>query len=287
MSGRADSPVVVLASRVRTEEKRIMTALDRRGVPWTHVDTRALSHDTGVPATPWRVVLNREIGYHRAAHAALTLEEAGTRVLNPAAATRLCGDKWRTTLALRAAGVPTPRAVLALSPQAALPALAGLGYPAVVKPLVGSWGRLVTLLPDAATAAAVLEYVAALPGPQSHLVYAQQFVTGPGRDIRALVLGGRVLGASHRLGAGWRANVALGARSEPCEVTAELGALALAAAAAVGAVLAGVDLVEDGAGGLHVLEVNDRVEFAGLQAALGDRVDVAAEIVDFLVAEGE
>ncbi|MFF5261715.1 RimK family alpha-L-glutamate ligase [Actinomadura viridis] len=283
MTGRnGRATVAVLASRVRREEKWILAALERRSVPYEHLDTRVFWRFTdAVP--PWPVVLNREIGHARALHAALTLESQGTRVVNPASAADVCGDKWRTTLALRAAGLPTPRTALALTPGAALETLDVLGYPAVIKPLSGSWGRMVARVRDRESAEALMEYVTALPAPRSHLVYVQELVDGTGRDIRALVVGGQVVGAAHRRGAGWRANVALGGRSEHCVVTPEIAKLAAAAARAVGADIAGVDLIEDRDGGLNVLEVNDRVEFAGLQGTLGERVHVADLIVEHLL----
>ncbi|MFF0430595.1 RimK family alpha-L-glutamate ligase, partial [Streptomyces sp. NPDC004520] len=157
-----------------------------------------------------------------------------------------------------------------------------IGYPALIKPLVGSWGRLVVELRDRAAAQGVLEYVGALPGPQSHLGYVQELIDKPGRDIRVIVVGGQVLGAIYRTGESLRTNVALGGQVHPCEVTAEIEKLSLEAAAAVGAEIAGVDLIEDGEGRLLVLEVNHRVEFTGFQSALGDRVDVADHIVGFL-----
>ena len=283
--------IAVLASRVGADEKRLFDALERRGVPYEHVDTRTVWHlatshvaaqdtDSRDSSRPrWRGALNREIGQARAAYAARGWESLGVTVFNSAAATEVCGDKWRTTLALTAAALPTPRTALGLTPDAALDALDEIGYPAVVKPLVGSWGRLVVPLADRAAAEGVFEYIAALPAPASHLVYVQELIDKPGRDIRAIVVGGELLGAVYRTGAGLRTNVALGAQTMACEPSPEIAKLAEAAAAAVDADIAGVDLIEDRDGRLLVLEVNHRVEFSGFQAALGDRVDVADRIV--------
>ncbi|WP_245744516.1 RimK family alpha-L-glutamate ligase [Lentzea fradiae] len=277
--------MAVLASQVRLEERLLLAALDRRGAAYEQVDPRRLRAVLGARATQgWGTVLNREISHTRAVYAARTLEAMGCVVVNSAAATDVCGDKWRTSLALHAAGVPTPRTALALTPDAALTAVEDMGYPAVIKPLVGSWGRLVTLVPDRHTAETVLEYVAALPSPQSHVVYVQECVPGLDRDLRVIVIGGEVVGATYRRASGWRANVARGARSEPCPVTPDLAGLALAAAAAAGADIAGVDLVEGRDGGLQVLEVNHRVEFGGFQAAHGGRVDVAGRVADHLLS---
>ncbi|MFF4251289.1 RimK family alpha-L-glutamate ligase [Streptomyces sp. NPDC001663] len=282
-----DRRIAVLASRVGADEKRLFDAFDRRGVPFDHVDTRRQWFLAGQRGLPWDLALNREIGQVRAAYAARCLTAAGVEVVNSADATEVCGDKWRTSLALEAAWVPTPRTALGLTPQAALAALDSIGYPALIKPLVGSWGRLVVQLPDRASAEGVLEYVAALPGPQSHLGYVQELIDKPERDIRVIVVGGQVLGAVYRTGESLRTNVALGGQTRPCEVTPEITKLSLDAAAAVGADIAGVDLIEDRDGRLLVLEVNHRVEFTGFQSALGDRVDVADHIVDHLLERAQ
>ncbi|MCB5168196.1 lysine biosynthesis protein LysX [Streptomyces bambusae] len=278
-----DRRVAVLASRVGADEKRLFDAFDRRGVPFDHVDTRSQWFAAGRHALPWGLALNREIGQFRAAYAARCLTAAGVHVVNSTEATEVCGDKWRTTMALEAAGVATPRTALGLTPQAALAALDSIGYPAVIKPLVGSWGRLVVPLHDRAGAEGVLEYAAALSGPQSHLGYVQELIEKPGRDIRVIVVGGQVLGAVYRTGESLRTNVALGGQTRPCEVTPEIDKLSLQAAAAVGADIAGVDLIEDRDGRLLVLEVNHRVEFSGFQSALGDQVNVADHIIDHLL----
>lgn len=278
-----DGGIAVLASRIGADEKRLFDALDRRGVPFEHVDTRGQWFMAGQHSAPWDIALNREIGQVRAAYAARALASAGVEVVNSAEATDLCGDKWRTTVALQAAGLPTPRTALALTPQATLTALEAIGYPAMIKPLVGSWGRLVARLSDRAAAEAVLEYVAALPGPQSHLGYVQELIDKPDRDIRVIVVGGEVLGAVYRTGQSPRTNVALGGQTRPCPVTPAIAEFSTRAAAAVGADIAGVDLVEDRAGRLFVLEVNHRVEFSGFQSALAGHVDVADRVVGHLV----
>lgn len=280
MSGSTD--LALLASRVRTDERRIMAALERRGVNYSHVDTRTLH--SGFGRRRWPVVLNREIGVVRARYAAWALEAEGSRVLNTASAIEVCGDKWRTSMSLQAAGLPTPRTAIAMTPEATLAALDELGYPAVLKPLVGSWGRLVTKLETREQAGTVLEYQAALTGPQAHLGYLQALIDSGGRDIRVIVIGGVAIGASYRSSDDWRSNVARGARTGRCRLTPELAKLAAGAAEAVGAELAGVDVIEDGQGRQLVIEVNSGVEFSGFQQAHGDDLDVADLIVEYAMA---
>src|SRR5919197_6087249 len=209
--------VAVVASRVRFEEKLLLKALETWGVPHVLVDPRTLHVALdGVPP-PWGTALVREIGATRALYAALALESLGVRTVNSSDAIRICGDKWKTAVALREAGLPAPRTLLALSPEAVPGAAEELGYPVVLKPLNGSWGRRVVLLRDPEEASAVLEYCAALPSPQAQILCVQEPVDKPGRDVRAIVVGDEVLGATYRLAVdGWRTNVALGADSRPC-----------------------------------------------------------------------
>jgi [lysine-biosynthesis-protein LysW]--L-2-aminoadipate ligase len=275
----------VLASRVRFEEKQIFTELERRDVRYTHLDTKAMAVPIGdVPdqALHFDAVLSREISQSRGYYACLLLESRGITTVNSSAVIQSCGDKARTSVLLEMAGVPTPRTVLALTPAAGMAAIQRLGFPVVAKPLTGSWGRLVTVLRDQQEAQAVLEHRAALPAPQQHIVYLQELVEKPGRDIRVLVAGDEAIGATYRYGAGWRTGVAGGARSCPCPMSPELSELAVAAARAVGGGFVGVDLVESPAG-LQVLEVNHTPEFRGFCDAHGDTIDVAGAIVGHLL----
>ncbi|SHF57052.1 [lysine-biosynthesis-protein LysW]---L-2-aminoadipate ligase [Jatrophihabitans endophyticus] len=272
--------VALVASRVRREEKALLAALERRVDTVAVIDARTVQVEVGGAAPGFDVVVNREIAWTRARYLADAWESAGVRVLNPARTTTVCGNKWATAQALRTAGVPTPATRLALTPEAALDAADELGYPVVVKPLVGSWGRLVAVLRDPIVASTVLDHVAALPAPEAHIVLLQQFVDKPGRDIRVLVAGGRAVAASYRYSEADRTNVGRGGRVEPCPLDDALARLAVAAAAAVAADLAGVDIVEGPDGERLVLEVNDRVEFAGLQGVVD--LDLGEQIIAHL-----
>ena len=201
------------------------------------------------------------------------------------AATEVCADKWRTALALRSAGVPTPRTTLATTAESARAAIYAFGYPVVVKPVSSSWGRRVACLSDERAAEAVLDYSSALPSPQARVLCVQELIDKPGRDIRVLVVGGRAVGAMYRRSDGWRTNVALGAQVSTCPLDAELTKLAVDAAAATGAEIAGIDVLEGAGGERYVLEVNARVEFAGLAGACD--VDVAGVIAEHLVARAK
>lgn len=284
-AGGRQAPVALLASRVRVEEKWLMAALDDRRVAYDVVDTRQLTfrygNTGGSPRVGYRGAFSREISHHRALYAARLLEHGGVPVVNCAHALAVCGDKLSTTLALRAAGVPTPRGMVALTPESALEALDEFGYPAVVKPLTGSWGRMVARLDGPEAARAVLEHRAALPHPQHAITYVQEYVDKPGRDIRGLVAGGDVVGAVYRTAADWRTNTARAAATRPCRVGDELDRVLRAAAAAMGPGFYGVDVMEDRDGRLYVNEVNHTPEFRGAADVLG--TNVAARYVEYVM----
>lgn len=275
-----ESDMILVTSQIRSEERAILGALEERGRRVEVLDPRRpwLSEHLGSGAG--RPVLNREIAATRAAYAASMLEDAGYRVVNSADAAWLCSDKWRTYLALREAGLPTPRTTVALTPELVPELVADFGDSAVVKPITGSWGRRVTRVQDPGTAAVLAEYAAALSTPQARMLCVQEEIHKPDRDIRVVVVGGRALGAIYRSG-GWRTNVAVGATTTHCRLTASLEKLAVRAAECVGAEIAGVDLVEGEAGRLYVLEVNSRVEFAGFGSVHGQEC-VSAAIADLM-----
>lgn len=283
MHSRGDLPVWVLASRVRSEEKSIMQALERRGVVWRRLDPRELQLQAAAAEFADGIFLMRDLALVRASMVAHCLQAVGREVINHAEAIDTCGNKWSTALALQQHQVPTPATWAAMSLEAALGLIDSIGYPVVLKPQVSSWGRRVSLIRDRFAAEAVLEHCDALASPQAKLPLIQEYIPGDGSDIRVLVVGERPIAAMRRRGTGqWRNNVAMGARTEPCHVDDRIGHLAVAAAAAVGAAIAGVDLLERKPGEYVVLEVNAGVEFAGLEAQTG--CDAAGHIADLCIA---
>jgi [lysine-biosynthesis-protein LysW]--L-2-aminoadipate ligase len=277
-------PLGILLSTVRYEERRLLSELERRDVPVVRLDPRTMSFaPKDVEGLRGMTVLNREISSQRAALAAESLEAFGARPLNGASATRVCGNKWSTYLRLKEYGIPTPTTLLAPTLETGMEAIASLGYPAVIKPLSSSWGNRVSLITDQYAAEAVLEHCAALPSAVARTVIVQEAVRPGSPDIRGIVVDGVCLGAIIRSSSDWRNNVARGATAEQHAPSEEIHRLCVRAAAAVGATIAGVDLVERADGGYTVLEVNSRVEFQGFERATG--VDVAARIVEACPAE--
>ena len=278
-------PLAVLTSRVRLEEKLLFEALRTRGVDFTQVDTRQLAIDLDGPRLPYRGAVSREISHTRASYATKVFEHFGVRTVNSSRVIDLCGDKLLTTLALREAGIRTPRAMVGLTPAAALGRLAEFGYPAVVKPVTGSWGRLAARLHDHESAEAIMEHREAFVGPQHQITFVQEYLDKPGRDIKAYVFGGEPIVAIYKISDEWRTNTKRGGRTAVCPLTDDLTKLLTAASAATGEGVLGIDVIEDGDGVLHVNEINHTPEFHGALDVVS--VDLVGRYVDYVLTQLE
>jgi [lysine-biosynthesis-protein LysW]--L-2-aminoadipate ligase len=263
--------VAVLVSRIRVEEKLLLSALEAAGASVQPVDDGELILGVTSDAARLRllsgapleadVVLERSVSTARGLYALRALETWGIPTVNRHATAATCADKLLTTTALSAAGVPQPRTRLAFTPEAAIAAIEELGYPAVLKPVVGSWGRLLARINDRDAAEAVLEHKEVLGSYQHGIFYVQEFVAKPGRDIRAFVVGDETICAIYRSSEHWITNTARGGQAANCPVTPEINDLCQRAAAAVGGGVLAIDLLEDPERGLLVNEVNHTMEF--------------------------
>lgn len=272
----------ILVSQVRLEEKLIFAAAEKRGVSVAKIFDRDLVLDLQNPAFPEvDLVLDRGLVHSRAEYSLRLLQSAGIKTVNSYQATITCDNKFLTSVTLHEAAVPTLRTMIAYSPESALKAIELLGYPVVLKPPVGSWGRLLAKINDRDAAEAVLEHKEILGSYHHSIFYIQEYIPKKGGDIRAFVVGDRVIAASHRSSDHWISNVARGATTAACKVTAEIETIALEASRAVSGEILGVDLVET-EDGYKVIEINTGAEFKGLRNAVGPDVDVPDEIVRYL-----
>lgn len=273
----------VIYSRVRVEEKWIFGALEKRGLDYERLDDRGISFDLQNPG-PWcnfDAVLERSISYNSGLYALRMLDAFGVPTVNTAKVAEICGDKLITSAVLARAGVPQPHSATAFTPEAALEAIEAFGYPVVLKPVVGSWGRLLAKINDRDAAEAVLEHKATLGSVQHSVFYIQEYIQKPGRDIRVIMVGSRVLTAIYRKSAHWITNTARGGEGEVCVITPEIESLCLRAAQAVGGGVLAVDLVEHPDKGMLVNEVNHTMEFHTAQPISG--VNIADEIVNYVL----
>jgi [lysine-biosynthesis-protein LysW]--L-2-aminoadipate ligase len=275
--------LAILTSRIRVEEKLLVEALRQRSVDFDIIDDGELLFDLGQPQERWQAydaVLSRSVSQSRGLAVAHVLGNWGIPVFNSAAVTQVCNDKLLTTLALQQAGVPVPRTMLAFDAERAVEGIEELGYPAVLKPVTGSWGRLLARVNDRDAAEAVLEHQETLGSYQHHIHYIQQHVDKPNRDIRAFVVGERTICAIYRSSAHWVTNTARGAVTENCPVTAELDDICRRAAQAVGGGILAVDVFEDPEQGLLVNEINATMEFRNSIAPTG--VNIPQEMLDYV-----
>ncbi|HLJ66269.1 MAG TPA: lysine biosynthesis protein LysX [Chloroflexota bacterium] len=276
----------ILYSRVRVEEKLLFDEFERRGVPLTRIDDREIVFELGGRTDrsrlPYDMVLERCINHSRALYGLKLLEDAGIKTVNTYRVADTCGNKILTSSALAREGVPGPRTLIAFTPESALRAIEEVGYPAVLKPAVGSWGRLLSLVSDRYAAEAILEHKEILGSYHHSIFYVQEFVPKPGRDIRSFVVGDECICAIYRYSGHWITNTARGGRAENCPVTDEVAALSLAAARAVGGGILAIDLLEADRG-LLVNEVNYTMEFRNSIDTTG--VNIPAKIVDYVVRQ--
>ncbi|HRW48827.1 MAG TPA: lysine biosynthesis protein LysX [Caldilinea sp.] len=281
--------VGILYSRVRAEEKLLFEAFDRRGVDLELVDDNTLIFDITAEAHTRRfqgfdVVVERCISHGRALYSLRILNDQGIKTVNTALVADNCGNKLQTTSALTAAGVPQPRCLVAYTPESALQAIEELGYPVVLKPAVGSWGRLLSKINDREAAEAILEHKEVLGSYHHSIFYIQEYVHKPLRDIRAFVVGGETIAAIYRASEHWITNTARGGKASNCPVTPELNDICVRAANAVGGGVVAIDVFEDPDRGLLINEVNYTMEFRNSIAPTG--VDIPGKVADFCLRVG-
>jgi [lysine-biosynthesis-protein LysW]---L-2-aminoadipate ligase len=273
--------VGVLLSRVRVEEKLLLAELESRGVETKVIDDRELvltveqRPDLGVD-----VILERCIQHGTALYALAVLDAWGVPTVNRYEVAEICGNKLLTTMRLIRDGVPSPRTRVAFTPESALVGIEELGYPAVLKPLIGSWGRLIAKVNDREAAEAIVEHKDVLGNYLHSIYYIQEYIQKPGRDIRAFVVGGETIAAIYRASDHWITNTARGGRASNCPVTPELNELCVRAARAVGGGVVAVDLLE-APEGLLVNEVNYTMEFRNSIDTTG--VNIPAKVVDYVL----
>lgn len=277
----------MLMSRVRVEEKLLLAEMDKRDVEVVRFDDRTFTLDPAHPDPEFMscdVVLERCINHLRAMYTMRTLNDWGVPTVNMYDVANICGDKLLTTQALVRHGVPVPRTRIAYTPESAIEAIEEMGYPVVLKPAVGSWGRLLARVNDRDAAEALLEHKVTLGSFHHGAFYIQEYVEKNGRDIRSFVVGDETICAIYRDSPHWITNTARGAQASNCPVTPELDNLSRMAAQAVGGGVVAVDLFET-SDGLQVNEVNYTMEFRNSIHTTG--VDIPAKIIDYVIAVGE
>ena len=278
----------IFYSHPRTEEKALFAAAEKdTEIELIKIRDNELELDLHEDSKLLKcdAILLRSVSHVKNFYVAKFLEARGIRTVNDFETISICGDKFLTSIELAKNKVPTPKTKVCFDTDAALRTIEQWGFPVVMKPVVGSWGRLLSKIDSREAAETILEHKKILGGiTHSQIFYIQEFIEKKsGSDIRAVVIGDEVVAAMRRKSEHWITNTARGADVENFEITPEFEKLVKAAAKAVSGkpALLGVDLIETNEG-LKVVEVNSGVEFHGLLEA--SDVDIPRKIIGFCKA---
>jgi [lysine-biosynthesis-protein LysW]---L-2-aminoadipate ligase len=273
-----------LHSIIRKEEKYLLEEFrGRNGVELVKIDDRQQFFDLHYNGFDLDVLIERCVNHSRALHALKIFNDHGIPTVNSAEVADVCGNKFLTTQALIKAGIPTPRCFLAFTPESALEAMDQLGYPCVIKPTTGSWGRLISKVNDRDAAEGILEHKQILGSYHHSIFYIQEYVEKMGKDIRSFVVGNECIAAIYRHSDHWITNTARGGRTSNCTITDELHEISVQAARACGGGVVALDIFET-AQGYSVNEVNYTMEFRNSIDVTG--VNIPARIVDYVLEVG-
>lgn len=264
----------------RWEERALIEAAKKRGVNVETLYLKSFPILIGSKNIDVHVALQRSLSHEVALASTIALESNGVRVVNASLPTAIAHNKLWTLKLLSSRGVKTPTTYVAFDEKPALDAAKRLGYPVVIKPINGSWGRLVSLVGDDETLRSIIEHRSHVPDPRFQIHMIQEFVRKPGRDLRVFVVGSEVPIAIYRVSEHWITNTARGGKAEPAPIDPELEELALKVAEAIGVEVAGVDVFEDPERGYVVNEVNAVPDFKNTVAVTG--YDLPGKIIDYL-----
>ena len=271
-----------LYSRLRVEEKYLLDEFEK------HSDAQVVRINDGdsffdihqLPE-PVDVLFERSISYSRGLYISRIFEAHGVPVVNSSNVAERCGDKYITSQILAKQGIPIPRVMMAFDEESALKAIEAMGYPCVLKPVVGSWGRLLAKVENRHMAESLIEHKATL-GVNHQVFYVQEYINKPGRDIRAFVVGDETICAIYRSSEDWITNTARGGVATNCPVTDEIAELCQRAARAVGGGLLALDLFET-ENGLTINEINHTMEFRNSITTTG--VNIPEKMVSYVLEQ--
>jgi len=269
-----------LYTRLRAEEKYLLDELEKHdGVEVVRINDGDSFFDIHQLAEPVEVLFERSISYSRGLYISRIFEAHGIPVVNSSLVAERCGDKYITSQILAQSGIPTPRVYMAFDAESALRAIEAMGYPCVLKPVVGSWGRLLAKVDNRHMAESLIEHKTAL-GVNHQVFYIQEYINKPGRDIRAFVIGDETICAIYRSSENWITNTARGGIATNCPVTDEIAELCQRAAYAVGGGVLALDLFETD-NGFTINEINHTMEFRNSISTTG--VNIPEKMIDYVL----
>jgi [lysine-biosynthesis-protein LysW]--L-2-aminoadipate ligase len=269
----------LLHSTIRGDEKLIIQAAEKKDVKVKLIDVRTEIFNPETYKVDFDVALERSVSTVKGKHAVRFFEALGVPVVNSSRIADLCEDKFQTSLILWKYKVPTMKFALTFTEAETDRAIQEMGgYPVIIKPTLGSWGRLLAKINDRDALEAVLEHKDVLGSPDQKAYYIQEYIKKPGRDIRSFVIDGVAICAIYRDSPHWITNTARGGKASNCPVTPELAELSKKASDAIGGGILSLDIFETDEG-LKVNEINHTTEFKNSEAPTG--VSISGAIVDY------
>lgn len=269
----------LLHSTIRGDEKLLIKAAKKRKVELNLVDIRKEIFNPEKYRADFDVALERSVSTVKGMHAVRFFEALGIPTVNKFAVANLCEDKFATSLSLQKAAVPTLRFAMVFSEEQALGAVEQFdGFPVIIKPPLGSWGRLLAKVNDRDALEAIIEQKFFLGSPQHKALYIQEYIKKPGRDIRAFVIDSKTICAIYRKSDHWITNTARGGKATNCAVTKELSSLCQKASKAIGGGVLAMDVFETDEG-LKINEINHTMEFKNSEEPTG--VSISGAIIDY------
>lgn len=276
--------IAIVYDIARWEERALIEAIRARGLKpqIIHVEFTNFTIGDGLDSSI-DIVLQRSLSHSIALTSTILLESSGLEVVNNSRSIAIAQDKVWTLSLLSRSGIPAPKTIVSFSEAKALEAANMLGYPVVIKPINGSWGRLVSLAPDEETLRIILEHRLYTRNPYMKVHLIQEYVRKPGRDIRVFVVGDEVPVAIYRVSNHWITNTARGGKALPAPIDEELRELSIKTAKTIGVEIAGIDIFEDNDRGYLVNEVNAIPDFRNTVPATG--YNLQDKIIEYLISK--
>lgn len=268
-------------STIRAEEKLLISSAQKLGIDVKLYDIRNINLDPASFEVDFDVALERSVSTTKGRHVVRFLEGLGVSVLNSSSVATICEDKFLTAMMLYRAGIRQPRFAMVFTEAQAKEVVNDWGgYPVVTKPTIGSWGRLISKINDEDALEAVVDHKMILGSPEQKALFIQEFIEKPGRDIRAFVIGDKVIAAIYRDSSHWITNTARGGKASNCPLTDELQEICQRSSQAVGGGILAMDLFESDEG-LMVNEINHTMEFRNSEQPTG--VSISEEIIKYCI----
>tara|TARA_B100000749_G_scaffold279370_1_gene271990 strand:- start:411 stop:1289 length:879 start_codon:yes stop_codon:yes gene_type:complete len=281
----------IVYDRLRWEEKALLKEAELMGINVKFIDIKSMKLDSRTSEEVIKeqfgeVVLQRCISHIRGLSITKYLELNDVKVINNYETNESCGNKMNSTIMLEKAKIPTPRSIISFSSEATINSIDMIGYPAVSKPVIGSWGRLVIPLRNKETAKAFTDVRDQNSNPYNQIHYIQEMIDRPPRDIRCIVVGEEIVTCVYRYSPPdeWRTNVAVGGKTEKCLINSELEEIIFKTSKIFGGGILGIDLMESPKG-IVVNEINPTVEFRG--ASKVTEINIPRAIINYAVNEGD